>query len=363
MEISNRPRRPVIAVLDCATYGRAMGRIDQIQFLRGFAAIAVLQHHAITGAFRYCGLAGFSTPLEAGVDLFFVISGFIMWVTTGGRATPPASFLWRRALRIVPLYWICTAAAVVLWMRHNSALPPADHLVKSALFIPHFSPEHPDEIWPFLVPGWTLTYEAFFYLIFAASLLAARRYQLAAVTVTLCLLVVIGTLVTPAGAAGLTYTSPLLLEFMAGCVIGRMFERGCLASHRGGVAMIIIGAASLAVSALAIPTSPWSRAAMWGIPVALIVFGALGLKFKGHPRVIQAFGLAGDASYSIYLSHTLLLTLAFKAASLSHLAASPAVAIPFFMVVGSGVAISGGLLLYVDLERPIQRLAHKFRHD
>jgi exopolysaccharide production protein ExoZ len=85
-----------------------------IQYLRAVASLSVLAFHLTD---RYGG-----SPLvgSSGVDIFFVISGFIMWVTTADRQVTPAEFAKRRIVRIVPNYWIATVAtALLVWARPN----------------------------------------------------------------------------------------------------------------------------------------------------------------------------------------------------------------------------------------------------
>lgn len=106
--------------------------------------------------------------LSAGVDLFFVISGFIMWWTTSGIEITPGRFMLKRVHRIVPLYWAVTGFYVVVLLvaprfMQTGALDPA-HAIASFLFIPW---QHPvlAPAYPLVTPGWTLNYEMFFYVV------------------------------------------------------------------------------------------------------------------------------------------------------------------------------------------------------
>ena len=113
---------------------------------------------------------------QAGVDVFFVISGFIMWMVTA-EPVGPAQFLWHRVVRIVPLYWIAT----LIMAAHRSS--SVSDTVNSLLFWPYRDAN--DELWPVLVQGWTLNFEMFFYLLFAAALIIPRRFQLLSLTAVL----------------------------------------------------------------------------------------------------------------------------------------------------------------------------------
>lgn len=200
-----------------------MNVVLPIQYLRGVAALMVVWHHA-RGQ-----LPGLSLLLPNGfgahgVDLFFAISGFIMVLTTEGKATTPWQFFKRRVVRVVPLYWLVTFTLVALILVAPNLLttvkPTPDTTLMSLLFIPHLSAGNPGMAWPILVPGWTLNYEMFFYALFALSLFAPKSLLL--LLSMLSALVGFGWLLGPFEEPMLkTYTSPLLLEFAGGAILGR----------------------------------------------------------------------------------------------------------------------------------------------
>jgi hypothetical protein len=158
--------------------GTADGVLQSIRTLRGLAALLVVGFHAAEKA-------GLSFKVGAiGVDLFFVISGFIIWVVTAQRPATPGTFLLNRAIRVVPLYWTITLlvaglALLVPSLLASRVLDPA-RLLASLLFIPHL--DAAGMPWPLLAPGWTLNHEAFFYLVFAAGLLLPRPARALALT-------------------------------------------------------------------------------------------------------------------------------------------------------------------------------------
>jgi exopolysaccharide production protein ExoZ len=199
-----------------------------IQYLRGVAAMMVVFHHAMAAA-PWLTATGVSIQAGArGVDIFFVISGFIMY--SAARSQTVGEFVWRRCTRVIPLYWIATMAFLLyaVAVTKGRALSPETmaHVGQSLLFIPHWSLSDPSKAWPYLVPGWTLNYEMFFYGIFALGLATGRVVLLP--TLTICALTMIGFVVAPTGAAAVTYTSPLMLEFLAGIWIAVLHERGLL---------------------------------------------------------------------------------------------------------------------------------------
>src|SRR5689334_16532037 len=148
--------------------------LGSIQWLRGIAALMVVAFHTNTLALHPSARMDFLAIGETGVDLFFVISGFIMTITTVDKRAP-GEFLRRRIIRVVPLYWMITlsyaALAVMAPTLFRSASPDFLHTLGSLAFVPQFHPLFPSAIWPVVIPGWSLNYEMFFYGIFALALL------------------------------------------------------------------------------------------------------------------------------------------------------------------------------------------------
>ncbi|WP_245308004.1 acyltransferase family protein [Rhizobium etli] len=109
--------------------------VYSIQYLRAVAAIAVTIFHV---AFIF----GWNfVPLAAGVDLFFIISGFIMWTISDARPTAPLQFIRNRIQRVLPIYWICTLlfviAATVSPKNYDNAVFNAADIIRSLLFVPY----------------------------------------------------------------------------------------------------------------------------------------------------------------------------------------------------------------------------------
>ena len=143
-----------------------------IQYLRAVAALLVLVNHLTfylpSGGYRFW-------PGGVGVDIFFVISGAVMWWVA--RNARPLTFAWRRLLRIVPLYWLVLAFVAVLWPG-GGIDPwldfPLQDILRSFLFIPFANGARGGAVQPVLGVGWTLNLEIYFYGIFALSLFAPR---------------------------------------------------------------------------------------------------------------------------------------------------------------------------------------------
>ena len=259
--------------------------------------MAVTLYHALQWAD-----GGFEVG-RAGVDVFFVISGVIMWRVTFGRRTSPAAFLIRRASRVAPLYWLMTllvGAIALVWRGFlPEVIPDGRHLVLSLAFIPHFDPI--GRPFPLLPPGWTLSYEAVFYLLFAAALILPRRLRAIGVTAGLCAVVAAGFLLNdPAYVLG---ANPMLLQFAAGVWLAVALDARVLPGRAWGFALLLLGLAMFAALQITGLINELWRPLIWGAPAALLVMGGLSLEADGGvPRLLGARAL-GDASYALYLVH------------------------------------------------------------
>jgi exopolysaccharide production protein ExoZ len=318
--------------------------IRPIQYLRALAAMSVVWGHSVFIIPSIAERLGAPYFGASGVDLFFVISGFIMVVTTSRTDVTAQKFFLLRIIRVVPLYWLATLAWIAYKAFQHSfqGLYPAA-IVKSLLFIPYSSPGFPRGVWPILDNGWTLNYEMFFYALFALSLAAPRRVRLPALSVTLVSLVVIGKVFGPfAHALASTYSSPYLLEFVAGIILAQIWLRGgSQDSLPLSLFLIVFGFYCL--------RSLSSRLTVMG-GAFLVVAGCL------HPKIcaIQNRPLLelGNASYSIYLTHQFVL----QALAWSWMRVFPLVtwtSSVFFTSLALVLCALAGCLCYRFIERPL----------
>jgi exopolysaccharide production protein ExoZ len=322
-----------------------------IQYLRGIAALMVVWHHA---AGQVPGMATL-VPWQfgtSGVDLFFVISGFIMVVTTSGTPVGPVEFWRRRIVRVVPLYWLLTLLMVTIALMapqlfKTLKVAPAT-LVQSLLFIPHFSQSFPNFVWPLLVPGWTLNFEMFFYAVFGAALFLPERARLLSLVVSFLVLTGFGLAFGPfASAAAQTYTHPMLLEFAAGAVIGTWWLSGRWRLPVAASLLLLALGATLLVLRDHEPLG-------YGIQIVgaiAMVIGALDLRFASwRSPLLKALG---DSSYSLYLTHIFTLG-AVRVVWMRLFAAAPdRFATLAFMVVSLAVCAAVGWLAYRWIETPL----------
>ena len=201
--------------------------VKSIHYLRGLAALLVVFHHSIIQLAPVRDHYAHIEFGQAGVDIFFVISGFVIYLSNAKGRLGCGEFLKLRIIRIVPLYWLATlavvAVAVVAPRFFATTTLTAQDVAQSLLFVPAYSAAFPGQIWPVLVPGWSLNYEMFFYLVFAVGLLVARERLLLFLVATLGILVVAGLLLDPQPAPLKSYTDLRLLEFLFGVLLARLY--------------------------------------------------------------------------------------------------------------------------------------------
>jgi peptidoglycan/LPS O-acetylase OafA/YrhL len=316
------------------------------------AAISVVFFHAFNDA----GVTHYPEQvLQAGVDLFFAISGFIMWVTTYGSDTGPREFLRRRIIRIVPLYWVFTAFAVLLSVVAPQLGKRTGGLdaIASFLFMPAVNTAT-HQTQPVVAPGWTLNHEMLFYVIFAVALfLPNKRQRFVALVGVNVGLVILGFFVdTPLVVS--FYTNPIVFEFVFGVVIGLAYTSGYRMSRAASTATVIAGALTMIGLAAAWGQTAILRVVVWGIPAALIVL-ALALTENTKPvEDRRHLRFLGDASYSLYIVHGVVLSAML---SVVHHANIPKIVM---IPVGGPVAIVAGVVVYRYLEKPMTTYLRHF---
>ena len=321
-----------------------------IQHLRAVAALSVLLYHVLSYWLpQYQDHYG---VLAGGVDIFFVISGFVMWGVTAGREGGSWSFFSKRLKRIVPLYWILTTVmGAALMLAKPSVRFDVVHVVTSYLFIPRRHPVY-GTVQPLLTPGWTLNFEMMFYVTFALILFAPMRFRLPAVMGALVGLVVVG-FIPHAGTSPLDfYTNPIILEFAMGVCLGAAVTAQRRAPAPIAAAAVIAGFGLFIATALTDPVTIGNRVLTLGIPAALLVCGCVFLERETGPWLAPLPLLLGDASYSIYLVHIFTVLAARHAWGKVHALHNPA-GMAATMIIAALASVGAGVLVYWFVERPI----------
>lgn len=264
-----------------------------IQALRGLAASMVVVCHTAGNYQHHYGGWRWENG-RSGVDIFFIISGFVMAVSALSKPNLTAGqFLRQRIVRIVPLYWIMTS--IMLIKMHIPMLSPAGHaeasasyVIYSLLFIPYRNSI--GEIVPVVGQGWTLCYEMFFYLLLSIALLLKKRD----IRFTGGILIVIslaGMFYRDTWPAVASLINPIMIEFLLGLLIGSALIKF---NDRVNAFLGLVGIVGL----ILIPVSTEYRPLVWGIPALLLVQSSTRWN-----RIPEAILKIGDASYSLYLSH------------------------------------------------------------
>jgi len=321
-------------------------KILSIQYLRGIAALGVVIFHALDR--RNLHLLG--DVGAAGVDVFFVISGVVMWVVTSAKPTTPAQFIVSRIRRIVPLYWLCTlsialGAAVAPSLFPRLQLQP-DHVLLSLLFIPHISPSDGSTL-PIFAAGWTLNYEMFFYVLFALTLILVPSQRFLAILAVLAAVCGAHFIYAGGNVVFSAFTDPIILEFAGGIILGYIWNLNKLDNAKLGFIFVSLAVLGFASSAI-FDFNGIHRLFVWGLPAFLLVAGALCIEQSKRLVSSRILETAGNDSYSTYLSHSVVI------AALAKLwPATGMVWDTVFVAFAAVASIIAGHICHILVERPL----------
>lgn len=298
---------------------RSTSSLLSIQALRGFAALYVVVFHsglALAHA-DIPALAWLTTHVikrgHVGVDVFFVISGFIIaWVAILGPKgpEPPGEFLVKRAFRLAPPYWLMSVL-------HSTWLNPVSTgvLLTSLAFLPQANTDAPYFGYPALYVGWSLNYEVFFYALCALGLALFGRRALAVVALGLFTT----TVIMPFWHNGLVQRSPealyewatplqamaanpLVLEFLLGAELAWLY-----AAHRHRLTpaltrvLMAVGVTTFVLSVIG-PVPKFDLVGR-GLPAGALLVGMVAMEHCGALRVPRLAVWFGEISYALYLVH------------------------------------------------------------
>ena len=366
-----------------------MGKIDIVQGLRALAVLLVVWTHCIVAAAYHANpKQGTFFHLKSfgacGLDIFFVISGFIVSLvaTRAAAGNHPSSrtFLSRRFTRIFPLYWILTG--VIILEAQLGRYPIRWHQVPwlpTLFLLPGWQYPVPPLI---LSLGWSLLFEIYFYLVLAVWMRVSPRHLVRNATVFLACMVALGAVAGIHRPWLVIWSSPVALEFLFGCLIAQGVIRiaAMAAGNRSGIPLpasrrartmgpwlAALGAIALAAtiftgygnaseaSSIMAGLDGWLRIGVWGVPSALLVLGAVLWSPAMQSKPARVLVLLGDASYSIYLCTNPTRSM------VEHLW-------HFFGHWGGDVGVvlcllaclAVGIVCYVAVERPIMRFFHNW---
>lgn len=317
-----------------------------IQHLRGAAALGVVVWHAQ----GQVGLPN-TAVLQAGIEIFFVISGYVMWLILRARPVSPGVFLRKRLTRIVPLYWLLTTFMVVLLIVAPQLLQSTRfdlaHVVSSYLFVAWPNPVEGVGLKPVMIPGWTLNYEMAFYGLLAVSLLLKTDWRGGFVIGVLLTLAALSVLPLPPIAA--FYASPFMAEFALGVGLAMVLPRIPRAWLGWGPAVFAAGCALLILAGLVVDAQANGRLVLFALPAVLIVGGLIATEQVGRLPALPLLKAIGDASYPLYMIHAVALSAMAQAMRLAGLDLQPWIFVAMGVVVTSVV----GWYAHIWLERPL----------
>jgi exopolysaccharide production protein ExoZ len=289
--------------------------INSIQFLRGFAALAVVIHH--TGGYvkRYFVPTllfddNFSIGF-AGVDLFFVISGFIIHFTSKKYLDNPSKikdYLKKRFIRVYPIYWIITTTLFL-----------SSWLIVKILHKNIFSIGYPETVITYLKTytlfplhfainpvTWTLSYELFFYLCFAILIISKRLWIVPAIIIAISFYNIFID-ISEIPDINFNYYNFVFsgynFEFMFGFLIYQFYEKIKL-SNIISVILLIVSISIIVFFGYSVGDyDSYQRVLTFGLPSGLILIGLLNLEKNNAISFPKFTIILGDASYALYLIH------------------------------------------------------------
>ncbi len=357
-------------------------KLDSIQFLRAVAATLVVYAHSIDLSQQYGKSAqeGFHFLSDVGcigVDLFFVISGFIITYVAGKYtgAGEGVKFLQKRFYRINPIYYVATALFIFtimirFWMVGRNYDVTSDQFIGSLIDTVLIIPFSTDSFAPLLMIGWTLTFEWLFYILFFVTILAKVKRKILLLTVLIASLIVLGLVWKPQDLRLTILTNAIMLEFLLGVLICQLYRQikkvtiyvsaGLLLTGIVWYVYLVFDTNPLLAAIGPILTGSLSmdRFLHWGIPSSFIFAGCVFLEKSGKLNFLwsnKVSRLLGDASYSIYLVH-------FTAFSLLNILYGkvgfflpPDLSIVFHVLVALGVSIA----YYWWVEKPLLKWLQK----
>jgi peptidoglycan/LPS O-acetylase OafA/YrhL len=332
-----------------------------LQICRALAAVMVVLGHGLHDA-QWLAAHGHGTAEiqpNWGVDVFFVISGFIMvHVSAGDFAEPgaPWRFLRRRLARIVPLYWTLTTLLIVgsLWAPGLLNVPTGSvaHIVDSYLFIPDWRADM-SAMRPVMALGWTLNYEMLFYVFFAASMFLPFQRAVALLTALFAAAVAANAAFHVTQSQLSYWMDPLILEFLFGVYLAIAYRARLRLGPVSALVLAAVALAALGSGAIGtvFPAVEDVRTISFGLAAALLVAAAALGPALPDWRAVRLATALGDASYALYLVHPFVIrplrAIFFKL---------PALPLQIFCPLALSCAVIAAFVVHHVFERPVTRL-------
>lgn len=345
-----------------------MEKIRNIQALRGLAVLLVVFFHLFIIEKKYSGFDTFLPDVfqfgMAGVDLFFVISGFVMVMVTRGKFQvfgEAIKFLYHRASRIYPLYWVYSTLALIVFMIQPSWVNGSQgnevNILSSFLLLPS------DKL-PIVQVGWTLIHEIYFYLVFfLILLLLPESFLMYAIAAWGICVVLLNSTLDPGNPFYDLISNPLTFEFLGGGLLGLAYQRS---EKRLNTSLLVLMAVVSFLAAIAgfiyyqnitgILPDGWWRVLLHGAPALIVTYCFIEAErngFRLHSTLVQI----GNASYSIYLSHLFTINVVGRIWKIFSMETIFDNVIVVFIALG--MVLLAGFLSYSFVERPLLQMSRK----
>jgi len=286
-----------------------------------------------------------------GVDIFFVISGFVMVISSRnlvGTDDGWKKFIIKRSVRIIPMYWLALTLKLIILILTTGLVLHANldwwYILKSYFFIP--SENINGEIKPFLGVGWTLIFEMFFYVIFMMALFFRKNiYIFVGYGLILLVFASLSTIREPDHSSAWYFMDTVVLEFYFGMIFGYL----TLKEKRLPTSLSIFAfATSLIYVLTSTNTLQLPMIIENGVPAAVIVWSIISLEVHLQKRIPTTVMFFGSASYALYLFHPLISPLApelLKRVSVGSTSAS--------VILSLAIAMSIAGIVYRYIEIPL----------
>lgn len=287
---------------------------------------------------------------HAGVDFFFVLSGFIILFAHFndlGRPDRTGNYVARRFTRVFPVYWAVLAIILAIGLVSRGVLPPPTELVRDILLLPYGEPT--------LGVAWTLQFEVMFYTLFIALILHRRIGM--AVFAAWFLLIAAGLLVDIPDVPGRKLANAYCAQFFMGMGAALLLRRGSIPFPGWLLGLGIFCFLTVGTLENLEYLDGYGTGARfaYGIPATMTLIGVVALERTGRLRVSALAASLGSASYAIYLMHLLAIGITWKVLKKLGITAIRPVEIAFAIVVVAGIA--GGVIGHRLIERPLIALA------
>ncbi|PTP29385.1 acyltransferase family protein [Vibrio splendidus] len=341
-----------------------MKPILSIQLLRFIAAfLVVLTHFSSVQKYNESScsiifkfISGFG---QSGVDIFFVISGYIMYLKISTMVfgySSSLNFIVNRIKRIIPLYWFFTLITILIYQFRGESFSIGQ--VLSSLFLLPSTNAIGEHV-PILVVGWTLILEFYFYLLISLTILIKTNSATIRISIISMFFLVISVTSTKLSydTSFMHYiNNSLLVEFILGLICGHLVSKNYNVSARLLISILVVSIIAFLLP-LVFSRDGIDRVISWGIPTFIIIYSMVTLENRGVVTIPKSFVKLGDSSYSLYLSHFFTLNIIGMIWSkyFHYIAAD------FVYVLAPVVSMYVAILIYDLIEKPLVSYTHRLK--